>query len=171
MGDLRLTARALEDRDVAAAARVVRAVADEGRWIATAPGTPVEELEQRYDRLLADPTAHVVVVLDGDGVVGVGSIAPPAPRWPAVLGMSILASHRGRGAGRLLLGDLLGRAGADPRIHKVALEAWTDNAAAIALYAAHGFAVEGILRDHWLDATTGAPRSSICMGWWPRRGG
>ncbi|MDO9408114.1 GNAT family N-acetyltransferase [Patulibacter sp.] len=170
MGDGSLTSRALDDADVAAVARVVRTVADEGRWIATAPGTPVEELEARYARLVADPAAHVVVVLDGDAAVGVGTIAPPAPRWPAVLGMSIAATHRGRGGGRLLLGDLLSRATADPGIHKVALEAWTDNAAAIGLYAAHGFVVEGILRDHWLDATTGAPRSSICMGWWPARG-
>ena len=33
--------------------------------------------------------------------------------------------------------------------HKISLEVWTDNARAIALYAAAGFEVEGLRRDHY----------------------
>jgi putative acetyltransferase len=167
MTDDALTVRELRPDDVAAAARVLRAVADEGRWIGTAPGTPLPELEARFSRLQEDPASHALVVVEAGGVIGVGSVAPSVPRGPARLGMSLAAGARGRGGGRLLLGALLERAAADPSIFKVALEAWTDNAAAIALYARHGFVVEGVLRGHWLDPATGTPRSSIAMGWWP----
>jgi len=56
---------------------------------------------------------------------------------------------RGRGGGRALLRASLDRAqGAG--FHKVELEVFPDNAAGVALYAAHGFEVEGLRRRHYL---------------------
>ena len=50
------------------------------------------------------------------------------------------------------------------RAHKISLEVWTDNARAIALYAAAGFEVEGLRRDHY-RRRDGRLRSTLIMAW------
>ena len=47
-------------------------------------------------------------------------------------------------------------------VHKVELEVFPENEAAIALYRAHGFAQEGLLRDHY-RREDGTLRSSLLM--------
>jgi RimJ/RimL family protein N-acetyltransferase len=47
--------------------------------------------------------------------------------------------------------------------HKLDLEVWTDNSRAIALYAAAGFEVEGLRRDHY-RRSDGSLRSTLMMG-------
>jgi ribosomal protein S18 acetylase RimI-like enzyme len=154
--------------DVPAIARLMRAVADEGRWISTLPGTPVARLEERFAALLRADGHHRLVLDDGaGGVAGLCTIERTGERTPHALGMSLAAGARGRGHGGRLLDAALERAAADPDVAKVTLEAWPHNAAAIGLYASRGFVVEGVLRDHYA-ATVGPGRwSSVIMGWWP----
>ncbi len=79
------------------------------------------------------------------------------------LGMAILSRARGHGGGRALLGVVQDHArlcGA----HKISLEVWTDNARAIAVYAAAGFEVEGLRRDHY-RRRDGRLRSTLLMAW------
>ena len=58
-------------------------------------------------------------------------------------GMMIQKEYRGRGIGRLLLGELLKWAEANPFIEKVSLGVFSTNHRAIALYHSMGFSEEG----------------------------
>ncbi len=100
-------------------------------------------------------------VLEDEGeVVGEASVTS---RITGVLslGMAILPAARGRGGGRALLEAVLEHARATGA-HKVDLEVWTDNARAINLYAAMGFEVEGLRRDHY-RRRDGSLRSTLIM--------
>jgi putative acetyltransferase len=77
--------------------------------------------------------------------------------------MAILAQARGQGGGRALLVAIQEHARATDA-HKISLEVWTDNARAIALYAAAGFEVEGLRRDHY-RRRDGSLRSTLIMAW------
>ena len=84
---------------------------------------------------------------------------------PGVLtiGIAILREARGRGGGRALLAAVQEHARASDA-HKISLEVWTDNARAIGLYAAAGFEVEGLRRDHY-RRRDGSLRSTLIMAW------
>jgi RimJ/RimL family protein N-acetyltransferase len=76
--------------------------------------------------------------------------------------MQVARSHRGRGIGSALLEasiEWARQAGA----HKVALEVWPHNEAAIALYEKFGFEREGYLRKHW-RRRSGELWDSVVMG-------
>ena len=59
--------------DVAELARGMKVVADEGRWIATEAGTPLEELEKRTRRRLAEGPVNLVLEEEG-AIVGVADL-------------------------------------------------------------------------------------------------
>jgi RimJ/RimL family protein N-acetyltransferase len=76
-------------------------------------------------------------------------------------GMALLPGARGSGGGRRLieaLADHALRVGA----HKLELQAWTENAPAIAFYAKLGFELEGIRREHY-RRRDGTLRSTVVM--------
>jgi ribosomal protein S18 acetylase RimI-like enzyme len=79
--------------------------------------------------------------------------------------MAILAEARGQGGGRALLSAVQDHASATGA-HKISLEVWTDNGRAIALYAAAGFEVEGLRRNHY-RRRDGSLRSTLIMAWRP----
>jgi phosphinothricin acetyltransferase len=106
--------------------------------------------------------AHVAVVAVGesDTVVGFGSLSPyrPRPAYAPTVEDSIYVhrDHRGRGYGRRLLDDLLGRA-RDHGFHSVIARIVGGHEASIALHAGCGFAHTGTEREvgrkfsRWLD--------------------
>jgi ribosomal protein S18 acetylase RimI-like enzyme len=87
---------------------------------------------------------HVVAVSDG-AVIGWCDLRPkqaPTLRHSAVLGMGIVATHRGQGIGSRLLASTLELARARG-IHRAELIVRLDNTAAIRLYRRFGFVDEG----------------------------
>jgi ribosomal protein S18 acetylase RimI-like enzyme len=68
----------------------------------------------------------------------------PSPGFThrGVLGMGIIASHRGRGIGARLLEEVLPHA-RSLAVTRVELQVFRSNAAAVHLYRRHGFVVEG----------------------------
>ena len=144
----------------------MKVVVEEGRWLATAPGTPVEDLEQRF-RAAVVWEGNLLLVLEDDdaGPAGpppiVGSIGlHPGPVAGVLsLGMWILPAWRGRGGGRQLMTTALAQI--PEGAHKIELEVFPDNEAAIALYRAFGFEEEGLRRDHYRRA--GELRSALIM--------
>ncbi len=76
------------------------------------------------------------------------------------LGMWVLPEWRGRGGGRLLAEAALESRPAD--VHKIELDVFTDNEAAIALYRSLGFEQEGLRRDHY-RREDGSLRSALVM--------
>jgi RimJ/RimL family protein N-acetyltransferase len=142
-----VTVRGATVEDAEAMARVMAAVAEED-LLATEPPVDIGARAQRFRETIAGEGPNALWVLeDGDRVVGNAAVHEAAPGVLS-LGMAILPDARGLGGGRALLEAIVehGRAcGA----HKLALDVWSDNACAIALYASAGFEVEGLRRHHY----------------------
>ena len=147
--------------DAEAFAAVVRAVAEERRWIATEPPVDVAAFAERVRASLGGGDVLWVLEEDTGDVVGTLGLHRSEAVGVVWLGMCIVAEWRGRGGGRLLLDAAMDWL-ADSDLHKVELEVWPDNATAIALYARYGFEVEGLRRDHYLRKD-GSLRSSLIM--------
>jgi putative acetyltransferase len=141
-------------------ARVYATVVPEGFLGGEAP-VDIAERAARYRELITEDGPGASWVLEEDGRV-VGS-ANVRTRVTGVLslGMALLPEARGRGGGRALLEAIVEHARA-VGAHKVDLEVWTDNVRAIALYAAAGFEVEGVRREHY-RRRDGSLRSTLIM--------
>ncbi|AZG45008.1 GNAT family N-acetyltransferase [Gordonia insulae] len=123
-------------------------VAAEGRWIGMEAPVDVEGLIRNFHDVLADDSAHAVVAVDdADTVVGSAGMFTVLPGVIA-FGMNVAADSRRQGAGGLLLRSVLAWS-RDRGAHKVILEVWPHNEAAIGLYTAHGFVREGVRRGHY----------------------
>jgi RimJ/RimL family protein N-acetyltransferase len=145
-------------------AGILAIVAEEGT-IATEPPVDLSALTDRFRGLIEDkdppaPTTSFAVEDDGR-IVGVGGVHTTETEGVLTFGMSILPEARGRGGGRALMDAILDHARA-VGAHKVELEVWPDNTRAIALYAAAGFEVEGLRRDHY-KRRDGSLRSVLLM--------
>jgi RimJ/RimL family protein N-acetyltransferase len=142
-----ITVRDATPADVDALVAMLVEVAGEGRWIGTE--APVD-IERRRRRMAADVEAPDVVVLVAEaGGEPVGQLGLELARYGvAELGMLVAAGWRGRGVGTALMAEAVQRARA-AGAHKVALQVWPHNAAAIALYERFGFQREGYLRRHY----------------------
>jgi len=125
------------------------AVASEGRWIATEVPFDREDRRRRLLEGLGDDihSGYFVAETD-DGVVGHIGLRL-APYGVVSLGILVIEGHRGQGTGHALLARGLEWARQSGG-HKVALEVWPHNQAALALYRRHGFEVEGRMRDYAL---------------------
>jgi ribosomal protein S18 acetylase RimI-like enzyme len=146
--------------DVERVARVVAAVAPEG-FLAAQPPVDVDERSERFRRTVeGQGTARLWVLQDGTRVVGYLGAEEAVPGVFS-LGMAILPEARGQGGGRALLAALEAHA-VGCGAHKLWLEVWSDNSGAIAFYAAGGFEVEGLKRDHY-RRRDGRLRSTLLM--------
>lgn len=152
--------RAARAEDCAALARGMRSVVEEGRWLATEESTPVEDIEQRF-RAAVEWEGHVLLALEEDGeLVGALGMHPTQAGGVLSLGMWILPPWRGRGGGRLLMDAALDAR--PPDVHKIELEVFPENEAAVGLYRSFGFEQEGLRRDHY-RREDGSLRSALIM--------
>jgi len=139
--------------------RGMKVVVDEGRWLATEPDATVEDLVELFRGGISAGDLVLVLEEEGERIGSIG-LHPSGVAGVLTLGMWVLPERRGRGGGRLLVEAAL--AAVPPDVHKVELEVWPDNGAAIALYSSMGFEREGLRRDHYrrLD---GSLRSALLM--------
>jgi ribosomal protein S18 acetylase RimI-like enzyme len=142
-----VTVREATLADVDAVVAILVEVAGEGRWIATE--APVD-VEQRRRRTVEDVEGDDAIILVAEaGGVPVGQLGLRlAPYGVADLGMAVVAGWRGRGVGTALLAEAVARA-RKAGAHKLALQVWPHNAAALALYERFGFRREGYLTGHY----------------------
>ena len=142
-----VTVRRATATDADAVVAMLVEVAGEGRWIATE--APVD-VEQRRRRLVEDIEREDAIVLVAEaGGQPVGELGLHLARYGvADLGMAVAAGWRGRGVGSALLAEAIDQA-RTAGAHKVALQVWPHNAAAIALYERFGFQREGYLTRHY----------------------
>ncbi len=151
--------RRARDTDVRDAALVAAAVAEEG-FLGLQPPVDRDAGAERYRELIEQDALWMLE--DQGKIVGYAG-APESVPGVLSIGMAILPEGRGRGGGRALLAAIQEHAAA-VKAHKISLEVWIDNARAIALYAAAGFEVEGLRRDHY-RRRDGRLRSTLIMAW------
>lgn len=142
----------------------MKAVVDEGRWLATQSSTSEADLRRRFAEQME--RGHVFVVIgQGDAIVGMAGLHPTRAKRVWNIGTWILASHRGRGLGRALMEASIAEAVAEGA-RKIELEVFTDNEAAIGLYRSTGFEAEGLRRDHY-EREDGSIKSATMMAMFP----
>ena len=147
--------------DVDALVDLVAKVAAEGRWIATEG--PVDVEERHHTVAEAVQSDHAIVLVAEAGGAVVGDLGLHLARYGvADLGMAVLAGWRGRGVGSALLAEGIDQARA-AGAHKIALQVWPHNAAALALYERFGFRREGYLTRHY-RRRSGELWDAIIMG-------
>jgi L-phenylalanine/L-methionine N-acetyltransferase len=110
---------------------------------------PFDTAEAVRKRVLGDNPNMTLIVAEADGrIVGSASLQRYAGRRAHVgaIGMGVHDDHRRRGIGRALLAALLDLADDWLGLVRLELEVNVDNEAALALYAAFGFEIEGRAR-------------------------
>jgi ribosomal protein S18 acetylase RimI-like enzyme len=140
-------------------------VAAEGEWIGTEVPFDRQERKHRVAGLLAGP-ASTILVADasrGGGPTVVGEITVNvAPYGVAEVAMMVAAPWRGRGIGRALL-DRAAAWARQAGAHKLWLEVWPHNTAALGLYRQFGFVEEGRKRRHY-QRRNGELWDAVLMG-------
>ncbi|HEX8135372.1 MAG TPA: GNAT family N-acetyltransferase [Actinomycetes bacterium] len=156
-----VTVRRAHQADLDAMVELFAAVAEEGRWIAAEPPVDREHRRRRFAEDLGSDHVVSLVADAGGELVGLLNLYL-AGYGVADLGMLVADGWRRRGVGSALL-----RAGIDRArqagAHKIALQVWPHNQAAIALYERFGFRHEGRLRRHY-RRRSGELWDAIVMG-------
>jgi len=133
--------------DMDGAHACITSVAQERRYIGFIDAPDRVNYGRYVERLVRD-NLPFVVACQGGRIVGWCDIAPyPRPGFThtGVLGMGLLASHRGHGAGPRMLAMAIDKASSSG-MERIELEVYATNTTAIALYRKFGFDLEGIKR-------------------------
>lgn len=156
------TIRPTRPADVPTLVDLFVTVAQEGRWIGREWPFDLAERAELLAGGIADPEQLSLVAVEDDRVVG-QLVLHHDGRGRADLGMLLAPHARGRGLGGQLLTEGIRWASEHPVVHKLTLETWPHNSAALALYRRCGFQVEGYLHRHW-RRRNGELWDSVVMG-------
>jgi ribosomal protein S18 acetylase RimI-like enzyme len=124
---------------------LIDAVSRERRYLARASGFSAEATESFIASVKAANGVHLVALVE-DAVVGWCDIAPSSfegMTHAGRLGMGVKAGFRGQGIGQSLLESAVERAFCQG-LDRVELEVFRSNDAAVRLYEARGFRLEGV---------------------------
>jgi RimJ/RimL family protein N-acetyltransferase len=138
--------------------------AAEGKWIGSElPLDRTDRIARWRDFIAGTEGVMLVAEIDGE-IVGGSSLQWIGHCGTGLLGLGMWldAPYRGRGLGTALLTESITWA-KDNGAHKITLEVWPHNDAALALYRRFGFEQEGYLRRHW-RRRNGELWDSIVMG-------
>lgn len=139
----------LEEAHLAGFWALVDSVAREERHLIMLEAPPIDDMRKFIAEGLARRWPRFVALLDGAVVGWCDAIEKPRPALAhsAILGMGVLAAHRGKGIGRALLKRTLAAA-KDRGYTRIELSVRADNERAKKLYERFGFVVEGLSRRH-----------------------
>jgi ribosomal protein S18 acetylase RimI-like enzyme len=149
--------RPAHPEDAAEMAGLLAAVAEERDGIATEP--PVD-VDARVPRFVATAASSIVAVSSG-AIIGMIHVRETG-FGAGELAMLVQREWRGRGVGSGLLAAAIDRA-RTTGLHKLSLDVFPHNAAAIGLYRKYGFVEEGRRVAHYRRAN-GELWDSILMG-------
>ncbi|HWW53801.1 MAG TPA: GNAT family N-acetyltransferase [Acidimicrobiales bacterium] len=162
MSDRPFTLRQAREDDFDRWVDLYESVASEGKWIGGEAPVDRDALREGFiGRLMQAPDRAVMFLAEADGEM-IGNLGIENHGGLADLGMMVAHSWRGRGVGSALMDAALqwaDQAGA----HKLVLQVWPHNEAAIALYERCGFVEEGRLRRHY-RRRSGELWDAITMG-------
>jgi RimJ/RimL family protein N-acetyltransferase len=140
--------RRARPEDLDAVLRLFEAVAAERQSILTEPPIDRDLRRKRFLETIQSDDACVFMADSGGEVVGELTVFRSLSTGPATIGMAVLAPWRGRGVGTALMHACVEWA-REAGVHKLSLEVFPWNEAAIALYRKLGFAEEGRLRKQY----------------------
>jgi [ribosomal protein S18]-alanine N-acetyltransferase len=143
--------------DAEAMAELFAAVAEEGDGIATEPPVDIGERAAQFARTIGGS----VVAVAGGQIIGMLHVEVTRHGF-GEFGMLVDRDWRGRGAGSALVQAAIGLA-REQGLHKLCLEVFAHNTAAIALYRKCGFVEEG-RRIRQYRRASGELWDSIVMG-------
>ncbi|MDQ3915409.1 MAG: GNAT family N-acetyltransferase [Actinomycetota bacterium] len=155
-----VTVRPTAASDVDELLELYESVAAEERYIAGE--APVDKARRRpaWTALAQGDSPGRSFVAEADGVlVGMASVTGAGA---LDLGMMVARPWRGKGVGTKLLHACIDFARSS-EAHKICLEVWPHNEAALALYEKHGFVREGYRRKQW-RRRNGELWDSVLMG-------
>ena len=155
MADFAIRQAVVEDAH--AMAQLMAVVAEERDGVATEPPVDVEARAAQY----AGAVAETLVAEAGGRIVGMIHVEVSRFGFGG-LGMLVDAGWRGRGVGSALVGAAIDWS-REHGLHKLCLDVWPTNTAAIALYRKFGFVEEGRLVRHYRRAS-GELWDAIVMG-------
>lgn len=142
------TVRALRRAEIEPLLDLLDAVAAERRWIASEPPIPRDRWREGFERNIDDDYSVNLAAVDADDCL-IGQLdARGRVDRPAEIGMAVAEGWRGRGVGTALMQSCVDWA-RERGVHKLALQVWPHNDAAIRLYEKFGFEREGVLRAHY----------------------
>jgi RimJ/RimL family protein N-acetyltransferase len=127
----------------------VDSVARELKYLAFLEAPPPPEVRKFVLHNIAEHVPQFVAIED-ERVVGWCDVLPkprPALRHSGVLGIGIMAAHRGRGIGHALMDATL-QAAWEGGLTRIELTVRVDNEHAKRLYESFGFAIEGLCKRH-----------------------
>jgi len=142
----RVTIRTASADDFEAWFRLFEAVASEGKWLGSEAPLDRDSRRRLFD-LYVESEEAVTLLAEADNQI-VGNLGLEIRRGVGHLGMLIDERWRGRGIGSLLMGSSIDWA-KEHGAHKLTLEVWPHNVAAIRLYENFGFVTEGLQRRHY----------------------
>jgi ribosomal protein S18 acetylase RimI-like enzyme len=140
--------------DARALAELFAAVAEERDGIATEPPVDIDQRAAMF-------AASSVVAVAGSEIIGLLHVEISRHGFGEI-GLLVDRGWRGRGVGSALMQTAIGLA-RERSLHKLCLEVFAHNAAAIALYRKSGFVEEG-RRTRQYRRTSGELWDSIVMG-------
>jgi ribosomal protein S18 acetylase RimI-like enzyme len=136
----------IEEKHISGFWEALDSVAREKKYLTFLEGPPIETTRQFVLHSIKSNWAHVIAV-DKDKVVGWCDIRSadirPVVAHVGLLGIGVLASHRGHGVGTALLKAALEKA-RNNQLTRIELEVRENNKAAIKLYQKMGFVSEGL---------------------------
>ena len=126
----------------------VDSVARERRYLAMLEGPPLERTRAFVLRNLREDRPHFIALEQGCviGWCDIASFDRPLYAHSGMLGMGVVAAHRGRGIGEALIRAALEKARAKG-LTRVELAVRAGNTPARALYEKLGFVLEGVQRN------------------------
>lgn len=144
---LQFDVRQAIESDVDGILTLLGRVADEGLWLLTPSSADFALRRARFLETIARGNAGMFVAVAESEIVGEIGMYPLAEGLQSI-GMAVAATWRRRGVGSALLSCGIDWARASGA-HKVVLEVFPHNTAAIVLYEKFGFAREGYRKDHY----------------------
>jgi len=149
--------RAARSQDAREMAELLSTVAEERDGIATEPPVDVDAYAQQF----AVSSGRCLVAVAGGALIGMIHVAE-SRFGVGDLAMLVERRWRGRGVGSALVAATIDRA-RNEGLHKLSLDVFPHNNAAIALYHKFGFVEEGRRVEHYRRAN-GELWDSIVMG-------